>query len=166
MTAVFRPEAPADRAAIRHLLIDAFAGCAEADLIEALRRDGALALGYVAETAGTIVGFVGYSPLDLADARWSGAALAPVAVSPALQRCGLGVALIRASLSPLRGLGFDFVLVLGEPAFYARLGFTAEAARTLTTPYDGPFMQALALTPAGRKAGGPVGYATAFAALG
>jgi putative acetyltransferase len=58
------------------------------------------------------------------------------------------------------------VLVLGEPGFYGRFGFSAEAARVLETPYDGPFLQALALSPEGGKAAGPVHYAGAFAELG
>jgi putative acetyltransferase len=57
------------------------------------------------------------------------------------------------------------VLVLGEPAYYGRFGFAAEDAAGLKTPYDGPYLQALALTEEGRHARGPVQYPSAFAEL-
>ena len=52
----------------------------------------------------------------------------------------------------------------GHPAYYRRFGFSPDA-RALRTPWDGPYMQALALTPRGREIAGPVAYPPAFAAL-
>jgi predicted N-acetyltransferase YhbS len=56
-------------------------------------------------------------------------------------------------------------LVLGDPAYYGRFGFTTEHAAGLQTPYDGPYLQGLALTDEGRRARGPVRYARPFAEL-
>ena len=62
-------------------------------------------------------------------------------------------------------MGEDIVVVLGESAFYGRLGFRRETAVRLKTPYDGPHLQALALTEAGRSACSVVRHPSAFAAL-
>ena len=54
----------------------------------------------------------------------------------------------------------------GHPAYYRALRLLRrEPARALRTPWDGPYMQALALTPRGREVAGPVAYPPAFAAL-
>jgi putative acetyltransferase len=57
------------------------------------------------------------------------------------------------------------VLVRGHPAYYRRFGFSPEPMAALKTPWDGPHMQALALTARGRSAAGSVIYPPAFAAL-
>ena len=56
-------------------------------------------------------------------------------------------------------------MVLGEPSFYGRFGFDPKLAERLKTPYDGPYLQALALSDTGKRAHGPVAYARAFAEL-
>ncbi|WP_052003412.1 hypothetical protein [Microvirga sp. BSC39] len=57
------------------------------------------------------------------------------------------------------------VVVLGEPHYYGRFGFDPKLAEKLKTPYDGPYLQALALSDHGEGAHGPVSYARAFAEL-
>ena len=49
---IIRAEAPADCAAIRSVLVSAFGGVAEADLVELLRRERSIAIALVAEIAG------------------------------------------------------------------------------------------------------------------
>jgi putative acetyltransferase len=82
------------------------------------------------------------------------------------QRMGIGSALARKGLSKLTEAGEDVVVVLGEPAFYERLGFSRAAAARLRTPYDGPHLLAKVLSEWGSRAHGEVRYAPAFAALG
>lgn len=165
MSAVLvRPEEAFDRDAIRAVHAQAFGQAAEADLVDRLREDGDLVLSLVAVRE-RVVGHVAFSRLKLLESPASAVALAPVAVLPAHQRAGVGTALIREGLRGLAAAGEDLVLVLGEPAYYARFGFAAEGARTLSTPYDGPYLQALALSDAGRAAAGAVRYARAFADL-
>jgi putative acetyltransferase len=65
----------------------------------------------------------------------------------------------------MKAEGYDFVVVLGEPDYYGRFGFTAALARQLKTDYDGPYLQALALSEKGKEAHGSVSYARAFAEL-
>ena len=80
--------------------------------------------------------------------------------SPRSRSCRSGRAAASASASsrpPSAGSarsGEDLVLVRGHPAYYRRFGFSPEPARALRTPWDGPYMQALALTPRGREAAG------------
>ncbi|KAB0267604.1 GNAT family N-acetyltransferase [Microvirga brassicacearum] len=160
-----RPEEHSDEAAIRSMVAVAFKSNAEADLIDRLRREGDLTLSLVG-TREKPVGHVAFSPLHLKDApQLKACALGPLAVLPGHQNSGIGTELIEEALRQLREAGFDLVLVLGEPAYYGRFGFTTEAARALKTPYDGPYLQALHLSAKATGARGAVVYADAFTGL-
>jgi putative acetyltransferase len=161
---VIRPERPGDRDAIFAVHRAAFGQEAEAALVDRLRADGDLVLSLVAMDGEDLVGHVAFSRLAVQAGR--AAALAPVGVVPARRRQGIAAALIREGLARLTEDGQDLVLVLGEPAYYGRFGFTAEAATPLETPYAGPYQQALALTERGRGMAGDIRYAAAFAELG
>jgi putative acetyltransferase len=160
-----RPEEPGDWSAVHAVHAAAFGQAAEADLVDRLRADGELVVSLVA-CMDEPVGHVAFSPLAMYGAPSVRAcALAPLAVLPAVQRQGIGSALVTEGLRRLMEAGWDLALVLGEPAYYGRFGFDAEAARAFETPYDGPYLQALALSDKGRKAHGSVSYAKAFAEL-
>jgi putative acetyltransferase len=64
--------------------------------------------------------------------------LAPVAVEPEFQRQGIGVALIRWGLDECRRLGHAMVVVLGEPAYYGRFGFTSASRFGIDCPFPVP----------------------------
>jgi len=160
-----RPEEPGDRSALHALHAAAFGQEAEATLVDQLRADGDLVLSLVADAGGP-VGHIAFSRLSMPDApALRACALAPLAVLPHVQGRGIGSALVRDGLERLAGLGWDLALVLGEPGYYGRFGFSAEAARAFETPYDGPYLQALALSAEGKGARGAVSYARAFAEL-
>jgi putative acetyltransferase len=98
---------------------------AEAVIVAALRRAGALALSLVAVDDEEVVGHVAFSPVAIDGAQgWFG--LGPVSVRPDRQGAGLGAALIRAGLERLREQGAAGCVVLGEPAYYGRFGFAAD----------------------------------------
>jgi putative acetyltransferase len=59
------------------------------------------------------------------------ALLGPLAVAPAWQRQGIGSAIVRAGLRRLEDANVSRVYVLGDPAYYGRLGFLPE---TLVEP--------------------------------
>jgi putative acetyltransferase len=161
-----RPEEPHDWPEIHALIEAAFGQKAEADLVQRLRADGDLILSLTAED-GKPVGHVAFSRLALPDApSMRACALAPLAVLPQRQRQGIGSALVREGVKRLMQEDMDLVLVLGEPSYYGRFGFTADLAKRLRTPYDGPYLQALALSERGKAAHGPAVYARAFAELG
>jgi GNAT superfamily N-acetyltransferase len=94
-----------------------------------------------------------------------GLGLAPVAVLPSHQRLGSGSLLIGTGLAHATTLGCDFVVVLGEPAYYRRFGFETASWFGLSNEYgvDEHFM-ALALKANGLKGlAGLVRYQPEFA---
>ncbi len=126
-----RPEQPADVAEIRNLVSAAFSNAShssgnEAQIVDSLRRAGALAASIVAEDGGDIVGYVAFSPVRIAerDERWYG--LGPVAVRADRRRVGIGKDLIEAGLRRIAALGAKGCVVLGDPAYYARFGFACD----------------------------------------
>ncbi len=91
------------------------------------------------------------------------AALAPIAVSPDYRGAGIGAALIREGLRICKAHGKDVVLVLGDPRYYVRFGFSAERATAIASAYSGPSFMALELTPGVlRGVSGSVTYPSAF----
>jgi putative acetyltransferase len=123
-----RPEEPRDYASIYDLTKRAFApmpfaGGDEQDLIDALRRAGALALSLVAEQQSAIVGHVALSPVthESGEDGWFG--LGPISVEPALQRQGIGGSLIAAAKTRLKARGARGIILTGAPDYYSRHGF-------------------------------------------
>ena len=131
-----RSETSSDEEAISALITAAFleaehSGGDEAEIVEALRRAGKLAVSLVATQDQSILGHVGFSPVLIngKDLGWFG--LARVAVMPGHQRKGIGTALIKAGLTTLNEKGASGCVVLGEPAYYSRFGFIADPALQL-----------------------------------
>jgi putative acetyltransferase len=159
-----RPESPADAAAISSLISAAFltaehSGGNEARIVEALREASSLTVSLVATENDRIVGHVAFSPVTI-DGRsdgWFG--LGPVAVIPDRQGIGIGTALIEAGLEQLRAQHSRGCVVLGEPAYYRRFGFTADPSlRFGGAPAD--YFQRLLFK--GQPCGGLVSYHPAF----
>ena len=63
--------------------------------------------------------------------------LGPLAVSPEANGKGVGSALMRAAISAAEKRGHGAILLVGDPEYYARFGFSADKARHLVMP--GPF---------------------------
>jgi len=147
----------------------AFGGEAEVTLLTDLRAQDAMVCELVAERAGAgLVGHIAFSRLDVRTRtkHIEAVALAPLAVLPSHQRQGVGRALVEQGLTHLRDMKIDLVIVLGDPAYYSRFGFSALPARLLQAPYSGEGFQALELTPGvlGKRTW-QVAYATAFSKL-
>ena len=128
-----RAERPEDITGIRALLTAAFAGPAEASLVDALRGGDAWEpdLSVVAVRAGRVAAYALLSRIVLAagDGDVPGLALGPVAVLPEAQRRGLGSAVTRYALARR---GDRLVVVLGDPAYYGRFGFVPGADHGIT----------------------------------
>ncbi len=162
------PATPEDALGAYATIAAAFGQRDEADLVVALLREDAALLTLVARFNGMVIGACVFSRVRLKTdegAQQPAVALAPLAVQPAMQRCGVGSVLVRDGLLRLKTAGETFALVLGEPSYYGRFGFTAAAASPIKTPWDGPYQQGLVLN------GPPPGparaiYADAFGALG
>jgi putative acetyltransferase len=141
------PATPEDALGVYATIATAFGGKDEADLVVALLREDKVALMLVARFNDMVIGACVFSRVALESAEGSRAAvaLAPLAVLPAMQRCGVGSVLVRDGLLRLKAAGETLALVLGEPSYYGRFGFTAAAAESIRTPWDGPYQQALVL---------------------
>lgn len=157
-----------DDEAIRGVLVRAFGGEAEADLVDALCNEGDAVLSLVAVNE-AVVGHALFSRLRVqrSSGTESGLALAPLAVDPEFQRRGIGSALVRAGLERAREMGERIVFVLGDPAYYGRFGFSAELARGFECVYACEAFGAVLLD--GDLPGGMTGtvvYPRPFAELG
>lgn len=95
-----------------------------------------VALSLVAGVGRDIVGHIVFTLCDIDEDTSRAALLGPLAVTPSHHGQGIGSALIRAGLDKLRDDGVDVVMVLGDPAFYGRLGFKADAR--VRPPYPLP----------------------------
>ena len=157
-----RPETPADHAAIRAVVFAAFARPDEADLVDQLRHDGDATISLVAEAEGEIIGHVLLSPMT---APFAALGLAPLSVLPAHQQHGVGSALMHAAIAQARTASAAAIFLLGDPAYYRRFGFSAEAAKPFASPYAGPHFQLLRLSDRPLPTERPVAYAPAFARL-
>jgi putative acetyltransferase len=166
-----RDESAKDADAIRRVHREAFPSALESQLVDALRASGRATISLVAERDGVVVAHILFSPVTVGErppelTRALG--LAPVAVSPAFQSKGVGSALIKSGLDVARHAGYRFVVVLGEPGYYARFGFQKASTAGLANEYgvDDPFM-VLELTPGALEAiSGLVKYAPEFGVFG
>jgi putative acetyltransferase len=161
-----RAGTPIDMDAIWQVHEHAFGSAFEAELVGNLHADGDAILSLIAAHEGAAVGHVLFSRLGTPESDGLRAcALGPLGVMPDFQGRGIASALVREGVARLREKGEDLVLVLGDPDFYGRFGFSIETARAFSTPYDGPHQQAMALSDAGRRAQGVLNYAPAFSKL-
>jgi putative acetyltransferase len=159
-----RAELPGDEGTIHAVTEAAFrnqphSDGSEAALVDALRRDGDLALSLVAEEDSRIIGHIAFSRVTISDgtAEWFG--LGPVSVAPERQGEGIGSQLIKRGLADLDARGARGVVLLGNPAYYRRFGFAHDPA----LGYPGPpaeFFQRLVI--AGEAPSGTVTYPSAF----
>ena len=94
-------------------------------------------LSLVAERDGTILGHVAFSPVVLeGNENWRGYILAPLGVSPDVQRQGIGGQLVEYGLTQLKQMGVAVVLGYGDPDYYGRFGFLADTAAKYQPPHD------------------------------
>ena len=161
-----RAEGPEDEDAVRVVLTAAFDGRTnEAALVDALRAGGRVALALVAEDDGAVVGHMLFSLAAIGPE--SVLALAPLAVAPALQRQGIGSALVREGLARVGERDEPLVVVLGNPAYYARFGFRPAGEFGIDPPFERwrPDFQAVRL-PAYRPVLGTAIYPPEFEETG
>lgn len=131
---IVRLESPADRLASIEVERAAFERPLESTIVEAVRDDpGSFAL--VVEIDGDIVGHVQMSRAQVGATEVL--ALGPIGVLPDRQRRGIGSALVRAALEEAADRGEPAVILLGDPSFYAPLGFVPGSRYGLRNPFAG-----------------------------
>jgi putative acetyltransferase len=165
----FRLEEAGEAGHIYDLVHKTFGQEDEAMLVENLCKAGDALLSIVALDEDEIVGHILLSdtPVGTTKNLLRGAALAPLSVSALHQGQGIGGGLVMQGLRECRKLGLQVVMVLGDPDYYARFGFSAALGAELDSPYKGDAFQALELEP-GILNGvtGKVLYPDAFKKLG
>lgn len=141
---IIRPERAGDVGQIRAVTEAAFSSSAfghhgEADLIERLRSACLEIISLVGEQGGQVVAHVLLSPaiIEWDESGSEGIGLGPVAVLPEFQRRGIGSLLIKHGLEMARDRGASFVCVLGDPAFYGKLGFQPAARFGVFSEFGG-----------------------------
>jgi HAD superfamily hydrolase (TIGR01509 family) len=163
-------EMPEDIAGIRVVELAAFKGSAEADLVDLCRERGKVSLSLVVKKEARVIAHLMFTPvrLDPPHPGWQGLGLGPVAVLPEFQGQGIGSRLIEEGLEKCRGLGIDFVVLLGNPAYYCRFGFIPASEFGLGNEYgQADAFQARELRPGVlRGAKGIVKYVAEFHEVG
>ncbi|MFE6065322.1 GNAT family N-acetyltransferase [Streptomyces sp. NPDC056525] len=161
-----RPETAEEASVVRPLVAAAFGSEAEAELVDALRRDPDAwlpGLSYVAEAPDGSIAAHALITRCLVDGA-PAAALAPVAVAPAYQRTGAGKAVVRAVLDAARLRGEPLVLVLGHPEYYPKFGFVRASEYGIKPGFEVPdeAMMALVLDDSVPVPPGTIAYPAAF----
>ena len=117
--------------AVDALLRAAFGGADEAKLVRALRRSGDIAGECVVPGEDGIDGYFALSAMRKPEG-WL--CLAPVAVAPDRQGEGIGRRMMGFLTAWAMQAG-QTIVVLGEPGFYERAGFSVSRAARLSSPY-------------------------------
>jgi putative acetyltransferase len=113
------------------------------------------------------VGYVLFSPatIEVPGRAIPALGLAPLAVTPTMQRRGIGSQLMRAGIEQCRKLGHERVVVVGHPEYYRRFDFVRANKYGLRCEYDVPVENFMALelkTGAFANCAGLVKYAPEF----
>jgi len=176
----FSTDTTGRKAEIFEMMRAAFAaseGAAEGDLIATLARD-------LLETTQTedlcvcladddngghreLAGAIFFSRLTYPEDPRTVFVLGPVAIAPARQRQGVGLALLRYGLEQQRAQGVEVALTYGNPAYYGKVGYMPISQDDIAAPYPlqhafGWLGQSLTDAPLGKLAG-PATCVPAFA---
>lgn len=160
-----RKELPTDTESIHAVHAISFPSKTEARLVDALREAGHLSISLVCCDQDLLVGHVAFSPVTVNETA-VGLGLGPIAVLPQYRRRGIAEKLIRAGFEASSRLGHKFIVVLGDPSYYRRLGFKAASNWGLEDEYGGGrAFQAIELQNCAiPSSGGCVQYAPEFSA--
>lgn len=160
---VIREQQLGDEAAVRRVVAAAFGRNDEADLVEQLRDHDCHVLSLVAVRGSTLIGHILFSRCDLrvGERVMDACALAPLSVDPGYQRRGVGSALTKTGLAKLAQRGGS-AFVFGDPNYYQRFGFSIELAARVESPYQGPHLLAIELSPGALEQGGLLIYPAPF----
>lgn len=135
-----RLEKPEDFVSVRNVNERAFEQPQEADLVDALRRRGAVSLSLVAVLDDDIVGHILFSPVavESSGSSFEAVAIGPMAVIPSHQNKGIGSSLVRKGLEQCSRDGHEVVVVLGHPEFYPRFGFETAISYGVKCEFEVP----------------------------
>ena len=140
MNSIIRRERLEDIDAVYQVNEQAFGGKVEPELVNNLRKAGAVVLSLVAEQDGRIVGHVLFSPMkiELEDSSFEVLTLSPLAVLPEYQRKGIGIRLVKTGLEECLKIGHEIVTVLGHAEYYPRFGFVPAGTKGISCEFEAP----------------------------
>jgi predicted N-acetyltransferase YhbS len=135
-------------------------------MVERLRGSAAYVpqLSLLAEVDGQLAGRILLTRIKIVHAGGysESLALAPLSVSPALQRRGIGNRLVEEAHARARGLGHTSIILVGISGYYERFGYRPLDDYPITLPFDvhRDHRMAFALVPGGLQGvRGVVAYA-------
>lgn len=155
---IIRLETAKDYREVEELTREAFwnlhvPGCDEHFLVHLLRghEDFIPELDFVAVIDGRLAGNIMYSRskvISQEGIEHQVLTFGPLSVLPEFQKQGVGSALIGHSAKAARSMGYEAVLIYGDPEYYSRFGFRPAEAFSITTAEGSfhPALQALELT--------------------
>ena len=136
---LIRTEAPVDILPINRLVKSAFESDSEANLVMTLRENSHLTLSLVAcNDEGEVIAHAMFSPVfvDGEDCHWQG--LAPLCVKEEYRNQGIAESLVKEGMSSLLQFGYPVCVVLGDPKYYSRFGFTSASQHGFHCQWDVP----------------------------
>jgi len=130
-------------AELEHLYADAFPNEDLWPLVTKLLAERETILSLAAQLDGELVGHALFTICGItAQTDVKVALLGPVAVAAAMQRQGIGSAMIRSGLQRLTEDGVVQIFVLGDPGYYGRFGFRSDDHIATPFPIPGPWREA------------------------
>jgi putative acetyltransferase len=114
-------------AAIESLYPEAFPDEDLIPLVRDLLNDAMVAMSLVGTIDTQIVGHVIFTRCSVVGDSINASLLGPLVVASAWHRNGIGSAIVQAGFRQLENAGVGRVYVLGDPAFYERLGFLPDS---------------------------------------
>lgn len=131
-----RESLPDDLVAIETLYPRAFPDEDLLPLVRQLLTEKTIVLSLVGIVDRTLVGHGMFTTCGVSGTNAAVALLGPLGVAPALQRQGVGSAIVSTGLQRLEDRGISNVYVLGDPAYYGRFGFEPDGQ--VAPPYPLP----------------------------
>ncbi len=145
-----RRETEKDYGTVYQLIKEAFALAEHADgneqdLVVALRKGTAYIpeLSLVAETDGKLTGYILFTKAKVGTRDVL--VLAPLAVKPEYQRCGIGSRLVEEGHRIARKLGYQYCLVLGSELYYPQFGYVPAEQFGVVVPEGMPSVNFMAI---------------------
>ena len=140
MAMAIRDQVSSDADRIREINRAAFPETGGAKAFYRIREAGRSdVISLVAEVDGSVAGHILFTPVHIErdGGTLDGMGLAELAVDPRFQRQGVGRALTDEGVRRLRTTGCPYVIVVGVPEYYPRLGFQKSSAHGLQCQWQG-----------------------------
>lgn len=158
MSLIIREEKEEERRIVEELTREAFwdnfqPGADEHYLLHIIRnhKDYIAPLNLVLEKDGEVMGHIIYTHSKIVSSvdpslEYPVITFGPVCIAKEHQRSGYGNQLISASIEKARSLGFEAIIIYGDPRYYHRFGFRCGERFDITTS-NGKFATSLMVLP-------------------